>query len=299
MPWLAAVLLGHLLNAAAFVVDKVLLRAAVRQPAAYVFSIGVLNLAAFALAPWSTLASPPTHTVVQSVVSGVAFVVGLLGFFTALQRGEATRVVPLFGALVPVWTLLFAAVLLGERLNVRELWGVVALVVGAVLISYERSTARRSLDGRTALLAAAGAAAFALAATTLKSVFIDLGFLDGFLLTRVFTVAAVVPLLAWPAVRRAVGSLTHPGGGTLTPLFFFGQACGAAGFVALAWATSLAPRVAVVNALQGVQYAFLFVAVLALSRFAPRVLQEHWPPAVVAQKVAALVVLSVGLGLVA
>ena len=97
---------------------KILLQKALRHPAVYVFYIGVLGILAFVLLPFGNFTVPSAHIIVQSAVSGITFMAALLCFFTALQRGETTRVVPLFGALIPVWTIIFASTFLGEWL-----WG--------------------------------------------------------------------------------------------------------------------------------------------------------------------------------
>ncbi len=49
--WLSLVITGHLLNAVAFLVDKILLTHAVRTARAYAFFIGILSAIALVLIP--------------------------------------------------------------------------------------------------------------------------------------------------------------------------------------------------------------------------------------------------------
>ncbi|OGL86096.1 hypothetical protein A3I40_01890 [Candidatus Uhrbacteria bacterium RIFCSPLOWO2_02_FULL_48_12] len=301
MPWLMVVLAGHLSNAGAFVIDKILLQKTLRHPTVYVFYIGVLGILAFALLPFGKFSVPSAHVIVQSAVSGVTFMAALLCFFTALQKGETTRVVPLFGALIPIWTLIFASIFLGEWLWGSEWYGIILLIVGAFLISYEPSFAPTAITKSLALLIVAAAGLFALSSTMLKAVFIGTDFINGFLWTRSFAFLSVLPLAFYSPVRS---SIFHSAGASQPAerpnvLFFIGQAMGSLGFLLLAWGTKLAPRVAIVNALQGVQYAFLFLLILMISSFAPRLIKESLSPSVIVQKTIAILILAAGLVLVA
>src|SRR3989338_955118 len=172
MLWLVVVLAGHLSNAGAFVIDKILLQKIMRHPTVYVFYIGALGIFAF--------------VIVQSALSGFTFMAALLCFFMALKKSETTRVVPFFGALIPIWTLIFATVFLGEWLNGREWYGIALLVVGAILISYESSLAPTAITGALAALIIFAAGLFAFSSTMLKAVFNSTEFINGFLWTRLF-----------------------------------------------------------------------------------------------------------------
>jgi uncharacterized membrane protein len=301
MPWVVVALAGHLANALVFVIDKVLLRATLRHPTVYVFYIGLLGLLSVALVPFGRFELPPTYLAVQSAFAGVAFTGALLCFFTALQRGEASRVVPAVGGLVPVWTVPLATFVLGERLPAAEWPGFTLLVAGAVLIAYEPGRGRVRLRWAEAWLIVMAAALFASSFTVAKSVYLGTGFVNGFVWMRLFGFLSVLPLLALPATARAVrlASRGRASRERPSPLFFVGQGLGAVGFVLLNWGVKLAPRVAIVNALQGVQYAFLFLLTLLLARAAPRLLHERLTRPVIAQKTAALLLLAIGLALVA
>lgn len=300
MLWLIVVLAGHLSNAGAFIIDKILLQKTLRHPTVYVFYIGMLGIFAFVLLPFGNFVWAPVHVIMQSALSGFTFMAALWCFFTALQKSETTRVVPFFGALIPIWTLIFAAVFLGEWLNGREWYGIALLVVGAILISYEPSPAATAITRTLAALIIFAAGLFAFSSTMLKAVFNSTEFINGFLWTRLFAFLSVLPLLLLPSTRAVVlNARTRSGAERPTPLFFVGQAMGAIGFVFLAWGTQLAPRVTIVNALQGIQYAFLFLLVLVMARFSPRLIKEPLSTAIIVQKTIAILILAAGLMLVA
>lgn len=301
MFWLFIVLAGHLGNAGAFVIDKILLQKTIRHPAVYVFFIGLLSLAAFVLLPFGHFALPATPVLIQSAISGITFMAALLCFFASLKRSETTRVVPFFGALIPIWTLFFASLFLGEWLSGGEWYGIILLIVGAILISYEHSKTAGAITKSLALLIVLATGLFALSSTMLKAVFNGTDFINGFLWTRLFAFLAVIPLMFLPAVRQSISpaSRANEPGERPNFLFFVGQTLGALGFVFLAWGTQLAPRVTIVNALQGVQYAFLFLLVTIISYIAPRLIKEPLTKFIIIQKTMAIIILAAGLILVA
>lgn len=295
MNWLLVALAGHFANAVAFLVDKILLSGRMQRPGVYVFFIGTLGLLGFVLLPFGTMTVLPSAVLAQAFIAGAAFMLALLAFFNALQHGEATRVVPAVGAFVPLWTIVFAAAVLGERISLAQLTGIALLIAGAIAISYERGQGKR-LGYREAFLTVLAGGLFALSYTVTKVVFNQTTFIDGFLWMRLFAFCAVVPLLAVPGIRSSI----FVRGGTRPPvLFYLGQTFGALGFVLLNFAVALAPQVSVVNALQGVQYAFLFLLAVVVSRFLPGIIHERATRPIIIQKVLALGVLSVGLYFVA
>lgn len=295
MSWLTIALLGHFANAGAFVIDKILLVGKMKYPAVYVFYISALALLAILIVPFVEVAWLPKNLWLPAIIAGVTFTYGLLAFFTALKNAEASRVVPLVGAAVPLWTLIIASFTLGERLTNPETLGVMCLVVGAVLISYEKKG--KDISTTDALVSVLAGALFALSYTYTKAVFNEETFWSGFIWIKIISFLAVLPLLISANTRKRLfnpDKQTKP-----TPLFFVGQVSGAAGFVLLNYAIELSPRVTIVNALQGVQYAFLFIMLAVLSWLSPRLLKEDFSHKVLLQKLLALAVLAGGLYLVA
>lgn len=300
MLWLAVVLSGHFANAGSFVIAKILLSKDLKHPTVYVFFIGALGALSVVLVPFANVHAISHGLMMACAIAGGTFMAALLFFFSALQRGDTSRVVPIVGALIPIWTLLFASLVLGERLLAYQGFGIVLLIFGAILISYEHTPHLYSDISWAEIGLSVGAALlFALSYTVTKFVFTQTEFLNGFLWMRLFAFLAVLPLLFISVTRQSV----FGGGGEHTArpgfLFLFGQILGALGFFLLNVGLSLAPSVLVVNALQGVQYAFLFLLVLVLSRIDPLLLHERIGSRELMQKVVAIVIMGIGLTLAA
>ena len=71
------------------------------------------------------------------VLSGAATGLSWLCYFQALKAGEASRVAPL-DKLSVVFVAVFAAIFLGERLDVKGWAGVGLIAAGAALIAFRR-----------------------------------------------------------------------------------------------------------------------------------------------------------------
>ena len=113
--WLPIAIVGHLLNACAFLVDKALLSSAFKRSGTYAALMGGLSCFVFIAAPWTSF---PAWQAWPSIAGfGALFVLAVWMFFEALSRAEATRVVPIIGSLIPVFTLIDTGIFLGERLS--------------------------------------------------------------------------------------------------------------------------------------------------------------------------------------
>jgi len=295
MNWLVIVLAGHLLNALAFLMDKFLLTKKIPSPFVYAFFIGALGILALILIPFG-VTLPATPALLRALAAGATFILALVFFFAGLKENEASRVVPLTGGFVPAFTFVLAYFFLGERLGGLEVAAFIALVAGGVLISLERK-GRGSKKGY--FYAVLAALVFAISFVVTKQVYIEQTFITGFVWSRVGGFLLALSFLLIPSARN--GILHQPkqkGGGTIAALFFTGQVSGALGFVLVNYAISLA-SVSLVNAMQGVQYAFLLVMVFVVSRKYPKVLSEKLTGMVLVQKIAAILLISAGIGLIA
>src|SRR5690554_50376 len=107
MFWIIITLAAYFGFAAVAVIDKYLLAGPIKSPPLYAAIIGLLSFLAFSLWPFQSYV-PSADLFALDVLAGALFVAALLFYFTALKYGQASRVVPLSSALVPLFTLVFA-----------------------------------------------------------------------------------------------------------------------------------------------------------------------------------------------
>jgi len=290
--WLIIAIGGYFLNALAAIIDKILLKKSVPNPGVYAFFISLLGILAFILAPWGlTLVSP--RIMILSLITGALFVTALILFFTALQKNEASRVVPFIGGLQPAGIFLLSFLFLGERLSEFQIIAFVLLIFGGILISRER--AEKNLESKSwfwyALISGLLFAGFY---TLTKYIFTQVGFIDGLLWPRLGSFAVALLLLFGKKMREDLFNIRRTAAPASYGAFLFGQTAGAFSFVLINYAISLA-SVTLVNALQGTQYAFVFILALILSFTLPKLLKEKLTSRIIVQKIIALILIIAGI----
>ena len=303
MNWLLIVLTGHLLNSLAFLTNKFLLNKGIPSPYVYAALTGLLGGAAVVLIPFG-FTVPGAPEIWRALAAGATFILALIFFYAALKANEASRVVPLVGGFVPAFTFVLAYFYLAERLAGNQILAFAALVTGGVLITLDPASAKATAGKLRSkrygyLWAIIAAFVFAVSFVLTKQVFIEQSFVSGFIWSRLGGFIFALLILLMPKERYAI---FHPEktkqGKNIFALFIGGQIAGALGFVLVNYAISLA-SVSLVNAMQGVQYVFLLVAIAVLGRKFPKVLSEKLSGGVLAQKLVAIILISIGIGLIA
>ncbi|MSR85348.1 hypothetical protein EXS71_02845 [Candidatus Uhrbacteria bacterium] len=265
MTWLLLAIIGHLLNSVAFIIDKTLLRSSFKQSATYAALMGSISFLAVVAIPWIQVW--PSLSLYPSIIAfGGLFVLALWGFFEALKRSEASRVVPIVGSLVPIFTLIETSLFLGERFTGQQFAGFLLLLVATWLLTSVGGK-KGKLDRQTIGIAILSAFLFATASAFGKYAF-DHGDFLAVLTTSRFAAGIVGVLIglfvasARKEIQIMVGAgSSRPGHGSQTqgaetaPLRWvvIGQIFGGAGFV-LIYIAIAQGSAALVNALQAVQY---------------------------------------------
>lgn len=262
--WLPLAIFGQLANAAAFFVDKMLLNSAFKRSGTYAILMGCVSGLLVVASPWvRSWPEPRFYPVIAAF--GIFFVFALWAFFEAMRREEASRVVPIVGALVPIYTWIGEWFFLGAVFSNREMIGFGLFVLATIL--FTRGSAKRvSVSYKVIGLSALAALLFASASLAGKFAFGENDFLGVLVLSRVFGVftAGLIAVIAGAAVRKEVREVLlpsekkHKSSITTSASLFavVGQIFGGAGFVAIHLAMTQGSA-AIVNALQSVQYGVL------------------------------------------
>lgn len=320
MTWLTVALVAYFLNAIAMITDKALLKKdKIDNPFVYVFYIAALGCLMMLFVIPFGLKIPDTLTIWVSLLAGATFIWALLLMFAALKRDEASRVNPMVGGLTPIFVFIFAWYILEEKLNYNQYVGLFFLIVGSLIIALDFkkhgawSWLKKKLGllnfslpqiRKTIWLVLPSAALFGVSSVLTKFVYANTKFLTGFIWTRAGSLVAVILLLFIPANFKAIkDSLTHnkkdksdakkTGG-----LFLFGQVCGGSSAILQQYAIFLG-SVTLVQAMQGVQYVFVFIFAMLLTMFLPKILKEELTKEILIQKIIGILIIILGLYFVA
>jgi len=265
MSWLTIAVIAQLLFAVTVLIDKhIVVRAAhVGRPLVYAFYVAALSGFVVMVLPFGIISLPNAKTFVLSLMSASAFFAGLYCLFSALRVARASDVAPVVGAFSSLTVVVLAWFLHAGDVGVRQLPAILFLVVGTALISHFHF---RKHALRYVLCAGA---AFGAAVFLAKLVYAHAGFVDGFFWTRLLVALLALSLLAVPSLRRVILHGGRQATRAAKTLILGNKVIGSVAGVLTAYAVSLG-SVAVVNALSGLQFAFLFFFALLFARFMPR-----------------------------
>ncbi|MDA1169470.1 MAG: EamA family transporter [bacterium] len=325
MLWIFLALLAHTANGAVFIVDKSLLggKSTLGKPLTYALYSAALAVLSIVLLPFASVVVT-SFIVNWSVLAGIVHILALYVFFVAMRFGEPSRVVPITGSAVPLFTILFAVIFLGEVFTFWQYVGTVLLLIGGGLLAIRHSTFRtpsssplkRGRELSHLLFPVLAGALFAAYFVITKHIytFADAEFLSVFMATRV--IEGMMALCAVGVMRLVVvksKQLNLPSSAprtkarlTFSPigekgtsvLFIFNKALAAGAFLLQTYAISLG-SVSVVNALQGVQFAVVFLFSALFTVMLPNLFHEDMRQKVVVQKITGIILLSIGITLIA
>ena len=129
----------------------------------------------------------------------------------------------------------------------------------------------------------------------MKYIYLYQPFVGSFVYSRLGSFVGVILMLFVPEWRRVIVEQQR-GAKTPTNLFYFLiiRLLAAGAFIMINYAISLG-NVAIVNALQGVQYLFLFVIIILISNKFPKMLNEQLGGGVLLQKLIGTILICLGL----
>ncbi len=304
MNWLLIAIFAHFITALVFVTDKFLLSRTALRSSPYAFYVGILSgLLSLFLIPFG-FSSIPFGQILFSFVAGISFVLAILFFYESVRMGEVSRIVPIVGGAMPIFTFALTYFFLGERLNFNQLIAFSLLILGGIIITWPRKYIKLLPGERKPSLAKrlpkALLAAFLFAASYVltKFVFTEQSFINGFIWIRLGGILGAFLLLIVPSVRQAIFKTSRSIKLKTGGLIVFNKLLSASAFLILNYAIYLG-SVTLVNSLQGVQYLFLLVIALVLSKKFPYILREQIGQGIILKRAVAILFICFGLGILA
>lgn len=295
MIWLISIILSYFFFAFASLGDKIVLSGP-SKPKSYTFFVGVFSILAVFLIPFVDFGFPTGENLAWIVLEAIIYVAGLYALFYALENFEVSRIIPTIGATQPVFIAILSFVFWGmQSVDTRNVLAFIVLLTGSVLISIDKDPriTRKSLEIGilTSLL-------FSLDFIFSKFVFLGMSFWPGFIWMRIFSFIFVLLFLFDRGFRKEMSEDNGMSKKTGI-LFLVTQASGGAANILQSLSISLAPvaYLAIMNSMKGIQYVFLFIMVVLVSYFLPKVFKEEMTKRVILQKVVSIVIIGLGLAI--
>lgn len=290
--WLLASIIGYILLAIVFVLDKRILTTEKQTPLVFTFYSAVFLLAAAGGWLFVPLEKSSWYWFMCGV-SGLSFVGGLWTMFSAVRKSEASHIDPFIGAVVTIVSFVLASVYLGETLTPSQTQGIFILALASLLFSFEKHR-RGKISYQPYAWGIVAGILFGVSNVAAKYVYEAYGFLSGligsrFMMGVVGLILLVIPSL-WKQLRRPSSKKkSNPVG-----LVVLDKILGLIGIILLQWATA-AGSVTTVNALSGLQYGLMFVIIWTLSHARSKFLHEFMTEREILVQIIALCLIMWGL----
>jgi len=309
MSWFLIALFAYFLLAIANLFDKFLVDNVLKNSRAYTFVACIFGLSTIILAPWF-LQWPGSGLLIVNLVNGAIFAIALWLLYESLRRGEASRILVFVGGMTPIFSLLFSYFLFKEQFSTNQWFGLITILLGIFLVA--TLPASRNYLSRLSnklkfnqgfnrgglLTALISALAYSLYFVGTKWAYGYQPFASAFLWNRLGAALFVLFFLFSKNNQEAIKKLFYKSSPNKNKfLVVLNQGVGSLGFAMQNYAISLG-SVVLVNALQGTQYAFLLIISAVLALLAPKLLKESFSGRILIQKIAAVVVIAIGLYLI-
>ncbi|MBI3231472.1 MAG: EamA family transporter [Candidatus Doudnabacteria bacterium] len=281
-------ILHYFLAAVVDGLDKFLISKRKIFPASYTFWTIVTGVVVLVAWPF-VYQGLKAESIGLDLASGALFSLVLYVFFKAIAQGEVSRVVPFVFGLAPVFDIIIGLVTARNQLDLKELAAMFLLLPGAILISYNKGFWGKHVATKilSAFLWSAYFALWQYAAQNGNT-------LNHFMWNRVGAVGVLILALAVPVFRKNALKHQHIENKKNTAgLFLFKQAIGGTNLIFFSWLLVVG-KIPVINALQGLRYAFLFLGALFLSKKMKHILHEDTGQGIIWQKLGALALIFLG-----
>ncbi len=136
--WLLIIILAYLFFSLASFGDKLVLNNS-QNPKSYVFYVGLLNLLVILLIPFVEFSLPSAKSFLWIILTSFVFIMGLYVLYSAIEKFEVSRVVPIVGAVQPIFILFLSWFFWGDSIIKWNIFpAFLILLLGGVVISFEK-----------------------------------------------------------------------------------------------------------------------------------------------------------------
>lgn len=304
--WLIFALFGYGALAGGSILEKFIISKVKVSPLRDVFYSTLPVLLIAVLIPFGV---PPITTLSGwffAAVSGFAYAGAMWAMFISFLRSEVSHAGPLQGAAAALGSVVMGILFLSEKFSGLQYFGVSLLILGAFLISLEKSKLHRGWHSGLSWAAFSGVL-FAISNVAAKYVYNQFGFYSGFVWSRVALGLSGFFFLFFPEIRRLffgskksnlkLNAKPTPGNFKQFIIVTLVKLVGVGAVILLQYATALG-SVAMVNALIGVQFALLIMVMYLISKFKRGFLTEYYAKGELTQEVIAIILIAAGLGLI-
>jgi len=307
MAWILLATAGQLLNAIVAILDKFIVsdERALPKPFVYAFYSCILTgfwaviyllgfipgLSALGFPHFENVEAPTIQVVAMSFLAAYTFFMALVSMYSALRDAEAVNVMPIIGAVSAISSFGMVYAFFDIIPSINYIWGIVVLAIGTLLVS------QTIVRTDNLLHVIHSGIFFALHFITMKGLFLETNFDDGFFWSRICFVLFALSLLLVPTyykkIREQSGQTSKKTGALVIGTKVL---AGVATFLVLK-ATDMGD-VAVVQALDGIKFVFILLISICFGAFLPdSAVKAETRPHEVTRRILYVAIIVVGYGI--
>ncbi len=284
MSWVLLATIGQLINAVVAFLDKYIVsdEQVLPRPFVYAFYSCLLTgfwvviyffgyipgLTELGMPSFESIKKPSIQVIGMSFLAAYTFFMALVSMYEALKKAEAVNVMPVIGATSALATFAMSYFFLNTPFQTHYMWGVIVLALGTLLVA-------QTLPKRSIFLSVIHSGVFfALHFISMKGLFQETSFDDGFFWSRVSFVLFALSLLMVPAYFEKITEQTKKTTKKTGVVVILTKVlAGVAAFLLLK-ATDLGD-VAVVQAMDGLKFVFILVIAVIFGATLPDSAAKH------------------------
>jgi len=304
MVWILLATAGQFINAVVVYLDKYIVTddKALPRPFVYAFYSCLLtggwvviyflvfipSLADIGLPNLQNISSPTIQVVSMSFLTAYTFFMALVSMFTALRKAEAVNVMPVVGTISALASFGMSYLFLQIPLTTNFIWGISVLSLGTLLV------AQTLPKMETIIHVIHSGIFFALHYITMKGLFLETNFDNGFFWSRIGFVLFALSLLLVPVYYEKIREHTITLSLRTGLLMMITKILAGVSAFLILKATDLGD-VAVVQALDGVKFVFILLISIFFGALLPDSVVVHvTKPREVIQRLLYVLIIVVG-----
>jgi len=292
MFWLYITIGAYLLFALANIGDKFVISKFKTEPIVYAFYVGFMGIVTIVLIPFGVV-WPTLHQFFSSIIGGLSFVFALYFMYLAFNSGETTKAITIIGSTSPIFTFLLSYLALSERLSQNQFIAFTILIIAIIVISINLEKNKAKAKNKQILFALIAGFVFAISYVSAKYVYQHQPFISGFVWIRICGFLTALAFLLFTKNRKLIKTDWKRPKTQKGSLILLIQIFGGAGVIGQNYAFAIASAT-LVNALQAIQYAFVFILAAILGKKYQTV-KENLNLKQIIQKVVAIILIAIGL----
>jgi uncharacterized membrane protein len=253
----------------------------------YVFGY-IPGLTDIGIPSFEDIRKPTIQVIGMSFLASYTFFMALVSMYEALKKAEAVNVMPIIGATSAVATFIMSYLFLNTPFNVQYMWGVTVLSLGTLFVA-------QTLPQKTIILSVIHSGVFfALHYISMKGLFQETNFQDGFFWSRIALVLFALSLLMVPSYFEKITEQSKKTTKKTGVLVVFAKImAGVAAFLILV-ATDMGD-VAVVQAMDGLKFVFVLIISIVFGAFLPdSVVKHETRPQEIIHRILYVIIISLG-----